>query len=83
MDDLYESCDTYRRKMGERIQDWHQERGNVAKRLPMVSRHWLHALKRPMNLVIAEADPWKVHKNNLDMVCNRIHEFRISRFGRR
>ena len=49
----------------------------------MVSRHWLHALKRPMNLVIAEADPWKVHKNNLDMVCNRIHEFRISRFGRR
>jgi len=82
-DDLREvldNCDNLQADMGDRIEYWHQRRGNVAKRLPMVSRQWLHALGKPMNLVVAEIAQLEEHKimlqDNYNSVAGFIDRYR-------
>ena len=44
----------------------------LAKRLPMVSRHWLRELKGPMNRIVAEVGPMNFHQAMLEDAYNKV-----------
>ena len=76
LEDVVGDCEHYKITMRERIRDWHRERGNVAKRLPMVSRHWLRELKKPMNRIVWEAGPMNLHQAILEGAYNKVWTLR-------
>jgi hypothetical protein len=47
-----------------------------AKRLPMVSRHWLRELKKPMNRIVWEAGPMNLHLAILEGAYNKVWTLR-------
>ena len=48
----------------------------IAKRLPMVSRHWLRELKGPMNRIVAEVGPMNFHQAMLEDAYNKVWTLR-------
>ena len=79
LSEVVDKCDTLQADMADRIRRWHRDRGNVAKRLPMVSRHWLHTLGKPMNLVVAEIPRMNEHNDMLEGVYGRVYDYCVAR----